>query len=171
MLVERKKQVDIATKLPFRVWVASKGNIVMIALIIYVSPIGVAIARPSMVECPSTIPRNEGAKFCDSNLQLGKDRAQFLINIVWPFSWQWVKARESSKDGSTELYRSGASSVQFPNMEQRPNTNKGSNQRSGDSGKNMDWQPEDFQWVPHAGIIPILIFLADALIRYRAKSP
>ena len=170
MFGKREKFSNIAPKFPFGVWIVIKSYIVVIGLI-YFSSVGIVISGPSIVECLSATPRNEGSKFCDSNLQIRENSTQswFDTKLRRPLSGLWIKARESFENCTAEFYRSSTPSVQFPNMEQRPSSNQCSNQCSSDSSKNMDWHPEDFQWVPFAGLIPIIMFLIDSL--YRIAHP
>lgn len=153
--------------------VVIEGHIMMIALVICLSlfsiTISVAIAKPGLIEGSSVIPRNERAELCYGNLQLGENSFQPWFDgsrYIWPISWQWIKARESFKNCAAEFCRSGAPSVQFPNVEQRPT----SQQCSKNIDKNLNWYSKDLQWVPLAGLIPIIIFLIDSLYRMAHHS-
>ncbi len=171
---EREKFINISFKLPFRVGIITICHIVMITLIAPFFFVGIAIATPSPIEEPSAIPRNKGAEFFNSNLQIRKDRLQPWLNSPFPFfrpfGRQWIEARESFKSRTSKFCRSGAPSIQFPNIKQRPNSNKGTDQHSDNGSKNFKWNAEDFQWVPLAGLIPIIIFLIDSIYRLTYHS-
>jgi len=78
--------LDIFPKRAFRVWVATKFHVVVIALLVNFASIGAeAINEPSTVKEPAAIPRDERAKLFDSGSNSGKNTAQRCVNIVRPF--------------------------------------------------------------------------------------
>jgi hypothetical protein len=161
---ERKKFINISTEFPPWVWIAAKGHIMVIALVVYFSTIGIAIATPGSVKRFPTISWDEGVKLCNSSLQFRKIFAENCVNVIisWPFGWQWVYSGESVKDDGAKLCRSGVSSLQLSNTEYCPNAN-GSNQHSENSNNVLGWHFIALLCFPLVGLIPLLIALAEAL--------
>lgn len=168
---KRKKFINIPFKLSLWVWIATKGHIMMIALIIYLSFVGIAIAGPGAVEVPSPIPRNEGSKFLDGNLKLRENSTQSWLNITricfGPFRRQWIEARESLKNCGAKFSRSRTTGVQLPYVKQTPNTDQSGGNSADDGNIILGWQ---WRILPFVGLIPIIMFLIDSLYRMAHHS-
>lgn len=163
---KRKKFINIMSKNFFIFWVILKSHVMMIALVINFSAIGIAIAAPSSIKEPAAIPWYERAKFCDGNLQLGEDRLQSWSDsgrYAGPFNRQRIKARESFKNRAAEFCRSCAPSVQFVDIEQSPNT-KNTDNYTGNAGKDCKVIPWQWRVLPFVALIPIILYLIDALL-------
>jgi hypothetical protein len=169
ILSKRKKSINISSKFSPWVWITAKSHIMMIALVIYFSAISIAIAGPSPIKSPSTIPRNEWAKFCYSDLQIREYRLQPSMDTATPqssfgpISRQWIKVLESIEDGGTKFCRSGPAGIQFPDMEQPPNAKQCRDNNNDNTKIVLNWQ---WKILPFAGLIPIIIFLIDSIYRY-----
>jgi hypothetical protein len=63
-----------------------KWHIVVVALCVYFSASGAAIAEPSAIKEISLIPRQEISEFMDSSLHGWEFRSKKNINILWPIN-------------------------------------------------------------------------------------
>ena len=82
----------------------SKAHVMVIALNVYFSTCGTAIAKPSAVEVPTTPQRNERPELGDSQLQRGECGPKDWIDghaIARPVAGVRIQAVESAKDGGT----------------------------------------------------------------------
>lgn len=125
----------------------SKAYVMVIALNVYFTACGTAIAEPSAVEEPALPARHEKAELGDSRLQRGERAPKDWIDshaITRPVAGVRVQAVESAKNGRTV---SGASSGTTRFEVVSPNemgTNSSSKQRAGNGNDVFGYKVYEF---------------------------
>ena len=77
-------------------------KVVQIALSIYLATSGAAIAKPSEIEAPASVPWNERTKISNSDLKRIESGTKVGVNVVRPRGNVWVEGTKLGQDGGTE---------------------------------------------------------------------
>lgn len=88
-----------------------KRHIMVIALCVYFSASGTAIAEPSTIKEIFLVPRQEISEFLDSSLQGWEFGSKKIINILWPINGIWVNIPQLLDNNIPEFLRGICKSV------------------------------------------------------------
>ena len=131
-----------------------KIHVVMIALHVYFSSCGAAIAQPGPIKEPPLPPWNERAEGFDSYLKCFEFGTKETVYVLRPSRCAWVYSAEFINDGGSK----GIASVGIPNLEIIPPNKMSSNGDHNQSRSNWnDIFPDYVYEVIHGALFGILI--------------
>lgn len=101
-ICKQQQAMNIVLERFFVTGVVVKPHIVIVALYVYFSACGTAIAEPSAVKEPATPPRNERPKVLNGGLKGYEVRAEKSVNVLGPNRSMGVYGIKLYKDGGTK---------------------------------------------------------------------
>ena len=110
----------------FRIWLTRKTHIVMIALYIYFSACGTAIAKPGIIETLSLVPRQEISKLFGGRLKCWESGTQKMVYIFRPIHRFWIDVFKFCKESFSEFIGGRSKSNKVLNTEHNKPANKNS---------------------------------------------